>query len=225
MGVSCCGQAKDQSGVVTNSQPFLGAGPGIIDSQPTYQPVLNYNNNNFQPPSVPSPPVAHPHDHNPFANTFQPPMREFGAASPQQTGPTFTGTTYNGQPPFQQTVVPTFTGTSYNGQPPSQQHTFTGTTYNGQPPMREFGASSPPQQTAVPNFTGTTYNGGSNFNSINQSITRPKSSHSPHSPPPQVNTPIQDEGKMSISIDFGMYSHVSSLHSLILVQAQRSLVL
>ena len=205
MGVSCCGQAKDQPGVVTNSQPFLGAGPGIIDSQPAYQPVLNYNNG-FQPPSVSTPPIAHPHAHNTFPNGFQPPMREFGAASPAQ-----------------QTAGPTFTGTTYNGQPRSQQ-TFTGSTYNGQPPMREFGASSPSQQSAVHTFTGTTYN-GSNFNPINQSITRPESSHSPHSPPPQLNAPIQDEGKMSISIDFGMCPHVTSLHSLIHVQAQHSLVL
>ena len=155
--VSCCGQAKDQPGV-TNSQPFLGAGPGIIDSQPAYQPVLNYNNNGFQPPSIPTPPVTH-HDHN----SFQPQMREFGAASP----------------------------------PPPQQPTLNGLSYNGQR------ASSPLQQT----FSGSTFNNASNFNSITQTITRPPSSHSPHSPPPQVNAPapIKDEGKMSISIDFGVY--------------------
>lgn len=201
MGVSCCGEAKGQPSVVTNSQPFLGAGPGIIDSQPTYQPVLNYNNNASQPPTVPSPPIAY----DPFSSG---PMREFRATSPSQQSAahsTFSGTVlYNGQPPFQQ---PTFTGTTYN---------------NGQPPLREFGASSPPQQqTALPTLTGTTYN-GSNFNST---ITRPKSSHSPTSPPPQVNSPKQDEGKMSISIDFGVYPHVISLYSLILVQVQHSLVL
>ena len=202
MGVSCCGEAKAQPGVVTNSQPFLGAGPGIIDSQPTYQPVLNYNNNASQPPSVPSPPIVY----DPFSSG---PMREFRATSPSQ-----------------QSAAHTFTGSVYNGQPPFQQPTFTGTTFNnGQSPMREFGASSPPQQqTPLPSFTGTTYN-GSNFNSTNQSITRPKSSHSPNSPPPQVSAPKQDEGKMSISIDFGVYPHVTSLYSLILVQAQRSLVL
>jgi hypothetical protein len=191
--MSCCGQAKEQTGVVTNSQPFLGAGPGTIDSQPAYQPVLNYNNNGFLQPNVPTPPVAH---HSTFSNGFQPPspMREFGAASPPLAGSTFTGTTYNGQP---------------------QQTAFTGSTYNGQP-----------QQPAMSTFTGSTYNNGSNFNSINQTITRPKSSHSPHSPPPQVNNaPVQDEGKMSISIDFGVCPHVTSSHSLILVQAQHSLVL
>ena len=165
MGVSCCGQAKDDPGV-TNTQPFLGAGPGIIDSQPSYQPVLNYNNNGFQPPSVPSPPIAHPPDHNTFSNGFQPPVREFGAASPLQQ-PSFTGTTYNGS-----------------------------------------------------NFD--VVNG---FSSINQSIARPKSSHSPHSPPPKVNAPTQDEGKMSVSIDFGVYPHATSLHSLILIQVQHFLVL
>ena len=179
MSVSCCGQAKDQPGVVANTQPFLGAGPGIIDSQPTYKPVPNYNTNGFQPPTVPSPPIAHPHDYNPFSNGLQPPMREFGATSPSHS------------------IGHSFSGTTFNGRPPSQQHTFTGTTYTGQ---REFGASSPPhQQTPLPTFTA------SNFNSINQSVTRPKSFHAPNSPPPKVKSPIQDEGKMSVSIDFGVY--------------------
>jgi hypothetical protein len=179
--VSCCGQAKDQPGV-TNTQPFLGAGPGIIDSQPAYQPVLNYNNG-FQPPSIPTPPVTHPpsHDHNTVSNGFQPPMREFGAASPpQQAGPTITAT------------------------------------YNGQP---QFRASSPFQQTGVPTSMSNFSNGSNYFNSINQSITRPASAQSPHSPPPQVNAPIpiQDEGKMSISIDFGVYTlYVTLCHPLIL---------
>jgi hypothetical protein len=188
MCMSCCGEAKDQP--VTNRQP-LGAGPGIIENQPTYQTVLN----GFQPPIV----------HDPFSSG---PVREFRATSPSQ-----------------QSAAHTFTGTAYNGQSPFQQPTFTGTTYNnGQLPMREFGASSPShQQTALPTFTGTTYN-GSNFNSMNQSITRPKSSHTAHSPP-QVNAPSQDEGKMSISIDFGVYPHVASLYSLIPVQAQHFLVL
>jgi hypothetical protein len=196
MGVSCCGQAKHQSGVATNGQPsdFLSAaGPGIIDTQPVYhdQPVLNGLNSGFQPPNAPTTPLtAH---HNTFSNGFQHPMREFGGVSPFQ----------------QQTLVPTVTGTTYNGQ---------------QTPMREYGASPPSQQTALPTYTGTTFN-GSNFSSINHSITRPKSSHSPHSPPPQVNAPIQVEGKMSISIDFGVYPHVTSLHSLILAQVQHSLVL
>jgi hypothetical protein len=77
--------------------------------------------------------------------------------------------------------------------------------------MNEFGAMPPSQTTTavhVPTFTGTTYNGSNfdvanGFSSINQSIARPPSSHSPHSPPPQTDTTIQDEGKMSISIDFG----------------------
>jgi hypothetical protein len=171
--VSCCGQAKDQPGA-TNSQHYPGAGPGIIDSQPAYQPALNYG---YPSPGIPTPPATHPpsHDHNSFPNGFQPQMTEFG-------GPP-TGSNYNGQPPmsaFQQQ-----TGSFNNG--------------SSQPPMR---ASSPFQQQ-----TGS-FNNGSNFNSITQSITRPASAHSPHSPPPQVNapTPIQDEGKMSISIDFGVYT-------------------
>lgn len=194
MGVSCCGQAKDQAGV-TNNQ-ILGAGPGIIDSQPAFHQVLDYNNNSFQQPNLQTPPNAH---HSTFSNGFQ---HEFRATSPSQ----------------QQAIVPTFTGTTYNGQTPSQQPI-----YNGQPQMREFDPSSF-QQTPVPAYTGTTFN-GSNFSSISHSITRPKSSHSPHSPPPQVNAPILDEGKMSVSIDFGVYPHVTALHSLILVQVQLSLVL
>lgn len=203
--MSCCGQAKDQPGVATNGQLFPGAGPGIIDSQPTYQ----------HPPSIPSPPIT---QLNPFLNGMQPPMQP-PMQSPMQ--PPL-------QPPMrvaspsQQSAGHIFTGSTLNGQAPFQQPTFTGSTFNngGQPPMREFGASSPFQlQTAA----GTNYN-GSIFNG-NQSITRPKSSHSPYSPPPQVNAPLQDEGKMSVSIDFGVYPHITSLHTLILVQAQHSLVL
>ena len=229
--VSCCGQAKDEPSV---TQPF-GAGPGIIETQPRPQPGLPYNNSGFQAPNVPSPPIAHPHDQNPFSNGIQPPMR-FGAASPplQSVAPTFTGTTYNGQPPMREF------GTASPPLPPGAGPgpNFTGSPFIGQP-MREFGAGSPPLQPGGPTFTGTTYNGqppsqqpsftgttynGSNFNSVNQTITRPKSTHSPNSPS-QANPPIQDEGKMSISIDFGVYPHVASLHSLILVQAQHSLVL
>lgn len=194
--VSCCGQSKDQPGVDMNGKPFPGAGPGIIDSQPTptYQPVLNYNNN-FQPPSVPSPPPIAHQDRNPFLNGVPEPMREFRATSPSQQA-------------------------IYQGQPSFQQSTITGTTYNGQAPMRAFSESFPPQQqTPLPTFSGSTYN-GSNFNSIKQSITRPTPSHvTPQSPTPQ------DEGKMSISIDFGVYPRVTTLHSLILVQAQHSRVL
>ena len=209
--VSCCGQAKDEP---ANSQPYLGAGPGIIDSQPAYQPVLNYNNNGFQPPNVPTPPVAHPYDHNAFLN--QAPMREFGAVSPsQQTAvpSTFTGTTYNNGSNFNTISHSIARPQSTHSPPPNQ------------PPMREFGAVSPSQQPST--FTGATYNNGSNFNTLNHTITRPQSSQSPHSPPPKINGSIQDEGKMSVSIDFGVYLHVTSLHSLIrvLVQAQHSLVL
>jgi hypothetical protein len=71
-----------------------------------------------------------------------------------------------------------------------------------QPLMDQFGRMSPP----APTFTGTTYNGSNfdvatGFSSI--TLARPQSSQYPHSPPPQLNVPIQDEGKMSVSIDFG----------------------
>jgi hypothetical protein len=79
--------------------------------------------------------------------------------------------------------------------------------------MNEFGGMPLSQGTAIPTFTGTTYNSshfdaGNGFPAMNQPITRPQSSLSPHSSPPQSKTPIQDEGKMSISIDFGMYQRV-----------------
>ena len=189
MGVSCCGQAKDQPGV-TNSK-YFGAGPGIIDTQPVpFQQGLDYN---FQQPTVQTPPNAH---HSTFSNGFR-------TQSEQQT--VVPGTGYNGQPPVRE----------FGASSPSQQPVY------GQPPMRE---SSPFQQTTLPTFTGTTFS-GSNFSSMNHSITRPASSHSPHSPPPQVNASIHDEGKMSISIDFGVYPHVPLLHSLMLVQVQHSPVL
>lgn len=81
------------------------------------------------------------------------------------------------------------------------------------PLIHEFGATPISQSTtAVPTFNGTTYHSSqfdvpSGFLSVNQPIPRPQSSHSPHSPPPQPKAPIQDEGKMSISIDFGTYQH------------------
>ncbi|KAF9558515.1 hypothetical protein CPC08DRAFT_743329 [Agrocybe pediades] len=66
-------------------------------------------------------------------------------------------------------------------------------------------------------YNGSSFNVNSGFSSINQPLMRPGSAHSPHmsmttppplstSPPlgiPQGTAPVQDEGKMSISIDFG----------------------
>ncbi|KAF8970592.1 hypothetical protein BDZ97DRAFT_1790034 [Flammula alnicola] len=86
------------------------------------------------------------------------------------------------------------------------------------PPVNDFGAlqnagTPPPPST----FNGsTTYNGSTfsvtnGFSSMNQPLMRPSSAHSPHmsisTPPPgqmnQHNPAVQEEGKMSISIDFG----------------------
>lgn len=93
------------------------------------------------------------------------------------------------------------------------------------PQMTEFGTSTLSQTTAIPTYNGTTYN-GSHFDVANgfSSIPRPPSAHSPNLSPPKPKPAIQDEGKMSISIDFGMYQHIISLQTLILVQVQRFLV-
>jgi hypothetical protein len=154
MGVSCCGEAKDQN-VVPTIQP-----QHTITNQPTYQIPPTYG---VQPPSLSPPPAVYP---NPFSpNSSQQPLMN--------------GSLMNAAPPTPVPTVPTFTGTTYNGS----------------------------------NFDVAT-----GFSSINQSIPRPKSSHSPHSPPPQSNAPpTQDEGKMSVSIDFGVYPHTILLQTLILV--------
>lgn len=145
MGVSCCGEAKDEN-VVTSFQP-----QHTITNQPTFQiPPIPPTTYGVQPPSVSPPPAVY--------------RNHFPANSSQQ--PLMNGSLMNAASPTPVPTVPTFTGTTYNGS----------------------------------NFDVAT-----GFSSINQSIPRPKSSHSPHSPPPQSIAPTQDEGKMSVSIDFGVY--------------------
>ena len=159
MGVSCCGEAKDQD-VVVNSLPQT------ITSQPTFKNQPSYG---FQLPSISPPPAVH--NALPQNNFQQPLMTEFGGTSLSQAT----------------TTVPTFTGTTYNG---------------------------------------SLFDVANGFSSVNHAIARPQSSHSLHSPPPQPNATIQNEGKMSVSIDFGVYPNVISLsNSHLFVQVQHSLVL
>jgi len=156
-------------------QPFPAA---PVNTQPGFNPMMQQPQA-FQQPSIPSPPLAH--TTNGFStNTFQ-----------QQTQ--------------QQT------GWSQSPSPP--------------PPTNDFAQLSQQMTGGAvnPTLNGSTYNGSSfnvnnGFSSINQPLMRPGSAHSPHmsistpplstSPPlgmPQNTTQIQDEGKMSISIDFGKY--------------------
>lgn len=201
----CCGQSKTDT-VVTNRQPLLNG--GLITNQPTFHPQPN---NVFQQPSLSPPPVAHPNTFSP--NGFQ-----------QQNG-------FQHQSGFQQQV-------GFQQQNSFQQQQPAWGQSHSPPPMNEYGATPISQATTLPTFTGTTYNGSqfdaaSGFSPMNQPITLPKSLQSPHSPPPQLNAPvprsnappIQDEGKMSISIDFGMCQHITLPQTLIFVQAQHFLVL
>ena len=153
--------------------------------------------------------------------------------------PLFNGGTITNQPTFQPAFNGVFQQPTLSPPPAAHSNTLAPNGLQQQPawgqsqsppPMNEFGATPLSHMTAVPTYTGTTYNGSNfdvakGFSSINQPIPRPQSSHPPHSPPPQLTAPIQDEGKMSISIDFGTYQHVISLQTLILVQVQHFLVL
>lgn len=164
-----------------------------------------------------------------------------GQAKIQQNGatnsqpPLLTGSTVTSQPSLHPGLNNAFQQPSISPPPPAlpnangfQQQPSWGQSHSP-PLMNEFGASPLSQPTAVSTFNGTTYNGShfniaNGFSSINQPIPRPTSAHSPHSPP-QLNVPIQDEGKMSISIDFGMLPPCNFISNLISVQVQHFLVL
>ncbi|KAF8154010.1 hypothetical protein B0H34DRAFT_74131 [Crassisporium funariophilum] len=175
--MNCCGEPKDGPNATNNQRP-QHAGPVV--NQPIYHPGLE-KPQYFQQPNISPLPVAH-------TNAF-----------PQ-----------NGlQQSYQQPGSYQQAGWSHSPSPP---------------PLNEFGgmnaASATLLQSNTPTFTGSTYNGSNfsvanGFSSMNQPLVRPPSAHSPHmslstpgmttSPSPlgQPNATIQDEGKMSISIDFG----------------------
>jgi hypothetical protein len=94
------------------------------------------------------------------------------------------------------------------------------------PPLaNDFGTlTNSPMPSTTPTFNGSTYNGStfnvsSGFSSMSQPLMRPTSAHSRHmsdSTPPLMGQagPAQDEGKMSISIDFGAHiSHYAHSYS------------
>lgn len=138
----------------------------------------------FQQPSISPPPAVH-------ANAFN--ANAFSANGFQQPG----------QPSWGQSPSPPLAsdfGTLNNSPMPSTTPTFNGSTYNG-----------------------STFNVNSGFSSMSQPFMLPKSAHSGHmsvstSPQPMGQTltggQAQDEGKMSISIDFGAHiCHCADFYS------------
>lgn len=92
-----------------------------------------------------------------------------------------------------------------------------GQSYTPQP-VNQFGGYTSPPLTNGQSYNGSMFNGSSTFASSNEPLARPGSAHHSHqpsfgsgSPPPQipafpkVASPPPDEGKMSISIDFGIF--------------------
>jgi len=147
---------------------------------------------------------------------------------PQPTGPIVTQPT--SQPGLEK---PFFQQPSISPPPAVHANAFTvnGFQQPGQPawgqspspPLaNDFGTlTNSPMPSNTPTFNGSTYNGSTfnvnnGFSSMSQPFMRPTSSHSPDisvSTPALTSTSlmgktggqIQDEGKMSISIDFGTY--------------------
>lgn len=119
------------------------------------------------------------------------------------------------KPLFQQPTVPSPPPIHGTPQAAWGQQTFS------PQPVNQFGdyysASSPPPPSLSHTYSGSTYNGAgsSGFGSMHEPLMRPGSAHQSMygagtmggqnhmSPPPK---PPLDEGKMSISIDFGMSS-------------------
>lgn len=118
------------------------------------------------------------------------------------------------KPLFQQPTISSPPPTHGTPQPAWGQQTFS------PPPVNQFGgydpASSPPPPALSHTYSGSTYNGSSGFGAMHEPLMRPGSAHQPMygagimggqnrmSPPPKPMSPPLDEGKMSISIDFGM---------------------
>ncbi|KAF9463313.1 hypothetical protein BDZ94DRAFT_1282511 [Collybia nuda] len=110
------------------------------------------------------------------------------------------------KPLFQQPTIVSPPPTHGTPQPAWGQPTFS------PPPVNDFGGYDPVSSLTL---SGSTYNGSSGFASMHEPLMRPGSAHQPMygagsmggqhrmSPPPKPASPPLDEGKMSISIDFG----------------------
>jgi hypothetical protein len=114
---------------------------------------------------------------------------------------------------FQQPMIPTPPPAhAQNGAPAPWGQSFS------PPPVNQFGGYTPsPPQVNGQSYNGSIFNASSGFSSMNEPLVRPGSAHHPtystgsppphmsigSSPPPKAVSPPPDEGKMSVSIDFG----------------------
>lgn len=174
--MSCCGEPNKPKDEANRVAPFNGQ---TVNQQPGPHPGVQYHEKqaSFQQPTIPSPTPTHPYGQQSF----------------------------NGHNGHQQTP------SNWSQHSPSP------------PPMNQFGAYGAP---GLPAPTPSSFNGSSTAYSQHQSLLQPSPVHnasfrgntsSPHtsmtSPPPMTATPMprqdfrppSDEGKMSVSIDFGVY--------------------
>ncbi|KAL0952735.1 hypothetical protein HGRIS_006966 [Hohenbuehelia grisea] len=202
--MSCCGEANDKVANNTpKTQQVYNTQP--IQQQPGPQPLLQ--NQLFQQPTISSPPLAH-----------------------QQGTIGQNGFGQNGMPPNGMQQQPNQWGQSPSPPPTNQ--------FNSYVPNNNPGTPQP-----YPGSPGSPFSGTQNGFNMNDGITRPTSAHtpfradtaSPHmsmtSPPPNIMTTSpppnsqstfgsqpQDEGKMSVSIDFGIvlpfFLFITYAHSL-----------
>lgn len=173
--MGCCGETRSKPVANSEKQNVLD-GSYPVSQQPTPHPGLQYDEKQFQPPSIPSPPPAQQPLGSPDLNGFQ-------------------------QQPWQQQQQ----GLAGPGSPPptSSSHTFD--------PFRPAGAASPPPPgafsgTTLQSFNGTPLERPTPFysGSVQQTVSMSAQKINGYTSPEPVRT--ADEGKMSVSIDFGACS-------------------
>lgn len=168
--MGCCGEPYDKP--ATNGQKQVGNNGYPIVQQPTPHPGAQFQEKQFQQPSIPSPPPTHQFGQNGF------PQQSWTPVSTQSPSP-HPNQPYN---PY---------GMSGTTSPGPIAPQFSGTTLNGMHPNGSFPAPTPGHL-------------------LSPSLSAPvmTTSRVTQNPVPQVS----DEGKMSVSIDFGTtFSGVVSL--------------
>lgn len=176
--MGCCGEPYEAPEPVTEKHVV---NPYPTTMQPSPHPGAQFLDKPYQTPSIPSPPPSH----------------QFGGPNGYQTPPPAAWTPVPHSPP-------PGTGSPYSQFPPP------GSPPPGAGPLSpQFGGMS--NGPLSPQFTGTTLNGMT----PNGSLQRPTPVHAMHSGSATMTTsrvgrgasvsaiPPMDEGKMSVSIDFG----------------------
>lgn len=183
--MGCCGEPYEKQDVNNGKRDILDAGHPT-NLQPSPHPGLQYQEKQFQPPNIPSPPPVQQFGGQQVVNGSNMPFMQQQQWQQPHSPPPGASSPFN---PYGQSSSP-------SPAPVSSQ--FTGTTLNGIGSVQNFNTTNGmvPNgglQRPMPSYPGTP----GNPSMITTSNVTTSTLRGPDS------TPLVDEGKMSVSIDFG----------------------